>query len=173
MEEEKSMIDIKSAKKEITLEEWRKKANNLEPEYKTLDKLREDAMKMIGESYHYITDIPITKMVIVYPFGVIEYGADDERIHLSRDAVFYFKNKGLLRRLDTEKLIDTLVLELVPYVTVEPIIRDALYDTNPDDLKEMYERVVIKKGSVKEKPGCYKLVIGGKRGTPFQFMLRD
>ena len=88
--------------------------------------------------------------------------------------MFYFKDeKGIYKKMNTKKFIDALVEKLTPHVSVEELLRDTLYDTNPEDLKEMYERVIEKKGSIREKPGCYKLMLGGKRGVPFQFMLRE
>jgi len=171
--EKETLIEIDKPKKEITLEKWRKKAKKMNVKYENLQQLSDDACKKIGNSYHYISNVPIVKMLIIYPFGVIEYGKDDERIHLSRDALFYVMIEKGYKKLNTEKLINELVIKLAPAVNTEELVRDALYDTNPDDLKELYERVIVKEGKVRDKPGCYKLVVGGKRGTPFELMLRD
>jgi hypothetical protein len=168
------IMEVDPPKKEMTLETWRKKCKKMNVSYDSISNLQDDANKKLGADNYYITTVPKIKIIIVYPFAVVEGGKDDDRIHLSRDALFYFlTEKGTHKKMNTEKFINALVEKLTPHVSVEELVRDALYDTNPEDLKEMYERVVEKKGSIKEKPGCYKLRLGGKRGVPFEFMLRD
>jgi len=167
-------MEVDKAEKEITLVKWGKKAKKMKVQYKGLGELQEDAVKKIGDDYFYVTNVPKLKIIIVYPFGVIEGGRDDDRIHLSRDALFYYKNeKGNYKKMNTEKFINALVEKMTPHVNIEELIRDALYDTTPEDLREMYERVIEKKGSIKDKPGCYKIALGGKKGAPFEFMLRN
>ena len=165
-------IDIKA--KEITLEKWRKKASKMNLRYKNIADIEKDADKKIRNEYFYVTSIPKVNVIVVYPFSVIEGGKDDDRIHLSRDALFYFKSeKGKYKKMNTKKFIDELTEKLYTYVDVKELIRDTLYDTNPQDLRELYERAIENKGKIKDAPGCYKLKIGGKRGAPFELMLRD
>jgi len=175
IEEEIDMeMKKKAGVKEITIETWRNKAKKLKESYKNIEKLKEDASKKIGIDYYYITDVPTINMIMVKPYMVIEYGKDDERIHLSRDSVFYYSTKGNdYEKLDTIKIIDALVEKIVPHISVEQLVKDVLYDATPEDLKEMFERAIIKEGKIKEKPGCYKMLFGGKPGAPFEFCLRE
>lgn len=159
--------------KEITLFEWRKKVKKLKGFYNTREELRKDANKKLDVHYHII-EIPTKNCIGIYPIFYIEGGKDDDRLHVMRDVCFYRVNdKEELQQLDSEKLIDALVEKLKGSISIEPILRDALYDTNPDDLMEIFERAVVKKGKVREKGGCYKLSIGGKPGAPFELSLRD
>lgn len=174
MKEPEGGIEVKEADKRITLKVWRGRGKKLKVKYKDFKELEEDANKKIKSEYYYITTVPKLKLIMIYPFSIIEYGKDDERVHLSRDCLFYFATeKNEYKKMNTEKFINKLVDKLVPHVSVEELVRDALYDTNPEDLREMYERVIEKKGSVRDKPGCYKLMLGGKKGAPFEFMLRE
>ena len=166
-------MKINDLKKQITLEEWRKKASDMKIQYDNLSEIEKDADKKLGE-YYYFASVPKIKMIIIHPFNVIEGGKDDDRIHLSRDALFFNLSKEKnYKMIDTKRVVEVLVEKLAPYVDIKELVKDALYDTDPEALKEMYDRVVLKKGKIKDKPGCYKLVIGGKRGLPFEFMLRN
>jgi len=166
-------MELSTEKPEITFEVWRKRQKKMNNSYKSFEEISKDAEKKLKKDYHYLTTLPMINVIIVRPFNLLEGGKDDEREHLLRDCLFYVQSEGKYQKLDTEKMIDELVDKLTEHISVENLVRDALYDTTPDRLKEMYERVVENKGSVKEKEGCYKLVIGGKRGQPMEFMLRD
>ena len=73
---------------------------------------------------------------------------------------------------DTEKLVKEIVEVLKDKISVEKFLEDVLNDIDPEELEEIYERAVVKKGKIREEEGCYKLLIGGKRGAPFELMLR-
>jgi len=158
--------------KEITLKEWRKKAGKLNKKYSDVIALGKDAEKRLNK-YYYIQDVPVRKFLMIYPLFVEEGGKDDERIHQMRDCVVYKKEDGALYKLDAEKMMTAIVSKLVKHVSPEDVIKDALSDLAPEDFEEVFERAVIKNGKVREKEGCYKLILGGKRGSPFQFMIRD
>jgi len=161
-------------KDEIKLETWRKYIDSLKKNYKNIKELREDTKKKC-KNHHVIMIYDDRGIVGVYPGqGVDQYGEHaDDRVHTMRDVKWYYIRKTTLRQLDIEKMIDELVEKFRDKLSVDKILRDALYDTNPEDLNEMFERAVIKKGKVKEKEGCYKLIIGGKRGSPMEFMVRE
>jgi hypothetical protein len=164
-------IDTKK-QKEILLDDWKEWAKRLKPSYDTIDDIIKDSTKILGD-YYYTTTVPKMNILVVYPFNHKERGSRGDRIHIARDAIFYTEKDGKYQKLNTEKMIEELVGRLVSHISIEHLVRDVLYDTNPDDLREIYERVVEKNGSIKEEPGCYKLLIGGKKGPPFEMALRD
>lgn len=154
--------------KNMKFKEWIEKKKTLNDKYDTVDELIEHCDKTFGKHYGTIF-LALNKMLMVRPV-LIE---GDEHIHISRDSVLYRKKDGKWHLIDTKKLVDVLVEHLKDHVSVEKLVEDALYDTSPEELDELFERVVKKKGSIREEEGCYKLVIGGKRGQPMEFMLRD
>jgi len=159
-------------KETINLTEWRSKLDKLETEYRSINKLRDDAKEKLGE-YFILMEYGEKNLIGLYPSGKVDEYEGDERLHTMRDVRWYYIMKTKLKLLDTEKMVGALVDKLKDKLSTEEILRDALYDTTPDDLKEMFERAIINKGKVREKGGCYKLCIGGKRGRPLELMVRN
>lgn len=153
----------------ITLDEWVEKANTLNKSYNSRKSLRQDCEKKLKDHF-VIMEYGHKKLISVYPIHVEETG--DNRVHMMRDVKWYHVDKSI-RLMDTDKMVAGIVSVLKDKVDVEELIKDALYDSNPETLEEVFERAVVKKGSIKSKEGCYKLAIGGKPGKPFEFMLRD
>jgi len=154
----------------ITLEEWKERANKLNKSYDSRTKLRHDCEKKLGD-YFLVLEYGAKKLVGIYPCHVEETG--DDRVHTMRDVKWYCIGDKHLKLMDAEKMIEGIIDVLHDKVDVKKLIEDALHDSSPDDLQEIFDRAVIKKGKVREKEGCYKLLIGGKRGQPFEFMLRS
>ena len=152
----------------MKFEEWIEKKNALNDKYNTVDELIDHCDEVFGKYYGTIF-LALNKMLAVRPIGI----EGDDNVHISRDSALYRKKEDGWYSIDTMKLIDILVEHLKEHVSVEKIIEDALTDAPPEVLEDLFERVVIKKGSIREKEGCYKLLIGGKRGQPMEFMLRD
>lgn len=154
--------------KKMKFGEWIEKKKSLKDKYDSVDKLIDHCDKIFGKYYGTIF-LALNKMLMVRPV-LIE---GDEHIHISRDSVLYRRKGNKWHLVDTMKLINVLVEHLKEHVSVEKLVEDALCDTSPEQLEELFERVVKKKGSIREEEGCYKLIIGGKRGQPMEFMLRD
>ena len=145
---------------------WLEKAKELKEEYSSLNALLEDVSNIFGS--YAVVAISENKVTIS-----MQYVIDEELTHLSRDIPNYkFKGKKLVR-IHYDERIKELVDALKENITVEKFLEDVLNDIDPDSLEEIYDRVIKRKGKVKEEEGCYKLSIGGKRGMPFELMLRE
>ena len=154
--------------KRMTYKEWMKLKKKLKNEYHSVDDVIVDCDKTFEKHYGTIF-LGLNKMLMVRPVAI----EDDDHLHLSRDTALFRKKNNIWVYVDTKALIDELVNHLKEHVSVEKIIEDALCDTDPDELEEIFDRVVNKKGKIREEEGCYKLIIGGKRGQPMEFMLRE
>ena len=94
-------------------------------------------------------------------------------IHEGDFVIVYFQDSdGVLRRVNLNKLKAELINHLKFKISIEKFLDDVLTDMSTNDLLEIYERAVEKKGKIKEKEGCYQLLIGGKKGAPVPLMLR-
>ena len=57
---------------------------------------------------------------------------------------------------------------------LKKLLTDVFADYFPESIERLYEKIVLKCEKVKEKEGCYKLVIGdGRRKDSEEIMLRD
>ena len=54
---------------------------------------------------------------------------------------------------------------------VELVLTESLDTTQPDSLFDMIERVIEREGTVKQRPGCVELEIGGKPGRHLHFQI--
>jgi len=152
----------------IKLSTWKRKASKIGTEYKTIDELFEACDKHFGKYYGDL-HLGVYKLFIVRPVGLI----DDDEYHMSRDSLVFKKIKKKWIKLDTKKLIEELIPKLKDKVSIDSLIRDVLDDSSPDELEEIFERVVTKKGKIQEREGCYKLLLYGKKGSPYELMLRN
>lgn len=132
----------------------------LKNEYKNLDELKKDVPKDFGI---WTT----SSLVVIAPNEV------DANLHPGNYEVVFNIKEDKIQKVDVARLRKELVKVLTPHITVEKLVEDALECQTAYDLQEIYERAVLKKGKIKEEEGCYKLLIGGKRGHPFEFMLRE
>jgi|Deesub1362A_J573_1020465.scaffolds.fasta_scaffold13388_3 uncharacterized protein (DUF2267 family) len=149
----------------LTLKEWKEITNQLKNSYKSFTKLQEDCAKIIPCDFAIVYQ---KGMAVIYPESL----EDAEEFHRIRDAVIYKRIGSTIKRVDTEKLVSEIVNVLKDKISVEKLLEDVINDIDPEDLEEIYERAVVKKGKIREEEGCYKLLIGGKRGAPFELMLR-
>lgn len=163
---------LKESSDPISSQEWVKRAEKLKERYKSTAALLKACDDIFGE-YYALMIYSGKKLVGVYPSNVEEDIAHDHRFHTMRDIRWYLNTEGKLQQLETEKMIDALVERFKEEIDISAIIRDRLHDSNPDEIDELFERAIIKKGSVKEKEGCYKLMVGGKRGKPYEFNILD
>lgn len=148
-----------------TLKDWKEKAAQLKNSYKSFAKLMDDCIIIFRENFAIVHQ---KGLAIVYPDSL----EDAEEFHKIRDAIIYKRIGSTIKRIDTEKLVKEIVEVLKDKISVEKFLEDVLNDIDPEDLEEIYERAVVKKGKIREEEGCYKLLIGGKRGAPFELMLR-
>ena len=152
------------------LKEWKRQAKKLEDYYDDIESLAEDAEEIFKGNCAIVV-VSAKKLISVRP-NFLRVG--DENWHISRDSILYkIEDDGSLHKIDTEEIIDELVEYLSDKITVEKLMKDVLNKLEPDDLFEIYERAIIKKGKVREEEGCYKLLVGGKKGRPFEVFIVD
>jgi len=147
--------------------EWVEKTKKLKKEYSSIEELEQDCKKLLGTNWQISKRADNT--VAILPIK-LEY---DEEIHASRDLPIFFLKGKKLYKMDAEKLMQEIVKILADKLNVHEFLADVLSSLHPNELQEVYERTVIKKGKVKATEGCYKLLIGGKRGRPMELMLRE
>jgi len=150
----------------MELEEWTERKDKLKDRYKNREELRKDCIKKLDKENFVFMEYTYDNLIGIYPVGI-------DFSHTMRDVKWYHTKDDCLEAMETKEKIKQIASILKDHVTIEKLIEDALTETNPNDLNEIFERVVLKKGKVREVEGCYKLILGGKRGTPFEFPLRD
>ena len=155
----------------MKLNEWKSKLRNLKKSYESIDKLKDDCKKRVGDDF-YIMDSVRNGLVVILPEPKpIE---NWESFHITRDSIMYrCDNSGYLEKVNTKAMIKEIVKVTAAHLSPEELMEDVLNSVDPDDIIEIYQRVVEKKGKIKEAEGCYKLLIGGKRGAPFELMIRN
>jgi len=151
---------------------WVKLSENLKEEYETVNDLQM-ACEEIFSDHCIVMIYNGLETIGVYPSNFDTDYANDHRIHLMRDVVWY-ENKGeKIKKMDSARKIEAIVEAIQDKVDVQKLLIDRLNDSNPEELQELFERAVLKKGAVKEKEGCYKLLVGGKRGKPYEFAILE
>ena len=138
------------------------KYKRLKDKYKTLEELKDDIL----EDYIFVFRKK-DNLVVVTPYEV------DEGVHINQVAHYYYYSDNCIKKIDVDKLKKELIEILSKHITIKKLIEDVLNTIPPDELMEIYERAVVKKGKIKEEEGCYKLLIGGKRGKPYELAIRD
>lgn len=158
---------------------WSEKAGKLKANYKGYEELRIACIQIFGRDYFGLGEIPSNEMIYVDPHHVVE-GGSAGHTNLGNVEPFYKRlDNGKLERFETKAMIKEIAPLLVDHVDREALINDVLVHTPASRLKELYERMVSipektkKVPSIKQKPGCLFLSIGGKPGQPFNLFLRD
>ena len=147
--------------------EWVEKTKKLKKEYSSIEELEQDCKKLLGTNWQISKRAD--NIVAVLPLQLIQ----DEEIHKARDVPLFLLKKEKLHKIDTEKLMQEIAKILAKKINIQDFLIDVLSSLAPDELQEVYERAVVKKGKVRATEGCYKLLIGGKRGYPMELMLRE
>ena len=85
----------------------------------------------------------------------------------------YFKieEDGKIKRRRQQTKVSEIVKSLAKHIDPKLLLEETLKQVSPDDIDEIYDRVVEKKGKVKSGEGCYSLKIGGKKGKPFELCI--
>lgn len=152
------------------LSDWVVKASKLHESYDTIDSLWHDCDILFGTKNFSITFLGNNRFLVVEPI----YITKKDSFHGNRDAVVFIRQlNDTFHKVNLQEMVVQLAEVLAEYVSAKKLIKDVLDNVEPDELEDLYERVIVKKGKVKEEEGCYKLLIGGKRGSPFELMLRD
>jgi len=150
----------------MNFEKWIENSKKLKNYYRNLWKLEEHCKELFNQ--HYTIRITV-KLIVVEPYYVW-----DEGFHIQRDFIYYKINPDKsLNKIDNTRLKKEIIDRLKDKISVEKLLKDVLDNLEPEDFYELYDRAVIRKGKVREEEGCYKLLVGGKRGAPFELMLRD
>ena len=66
--------------------------------------------------------------------------------------------KSIMERIDNDRL-------------VELVLTESLDTTQPNSLFDLIERVIERKATIKQRPGCVELEIAGKRGPHLHFQI--
>ena len=75
-------------------------------------------------------------------------------------------------QIDLSKTIETIVNKLAPHIDVKKLLAEMLLiQSGPMEIMELKERLEKGYAKVKDTPGCYSIMVGGKRGKPYEFVL--
>lgn len=159
----------------IEAKDWMKKAEGLKDAYNSYEELKKDCLKLFGLKHFTLIDDPYLKITVVKPEKFVEGGKPEN--HVTYPPIYKVLEKGALKRFNQELIIDELAPVLAKHVNREELIRDVLHEQTPPQLKELYDRVIgiekeKKKSSIKQRPGCTYLSIGGKPGKPINLFIR-
>lgn len=155
----------------IEAQDWVKKAGALKDEYDSHDDLKKHCTKIFSVKHFSIIDCPGLNIVLVKPEKFVEGGKPEN--HIKYPPTYKIIKGRKLKRFDQDVIIDELAPVLAEHVDRVGLIKDVLYGQTPSELKELYERVIeTKKPSIKQRPGCTFLTIGGKRGPPYTLFVR-
>lgn len=89
--------------------------------------------------------------------------------------VFKIQEDGELVEVPYKKLKQKLVKAIMKKIDVDKltqlVLAESLDLTLPHSLFDLVERVLEKEGTVKQRPGCVELEIGGKKGPHLHFRI--
>lgn len=136
--------------------------NKLESTYKSIGNLYED-IKCREEEFALAT-LTDKDLVTVIPM-------DKGNVEIAEAIVFEVLKDDSLRQINMEEQRERVVKKLAKYIEPEKLLMEILKGYEPEQMIDLHERVVEKKGKVTAGSGCYSLKIGGKRGTPFELYL--
>ena len=75
-------------------------------------------------------------------------------------------------QIDVTKTIKSIVNKLAPHVDVKKLLTEMLLiQSGPVEIMELKERLEKGYAKVKDAPGCYSIMVGGKRGRPYEFVM--
>lgn len=134
----------------------------MKDEYDNLDEIIKDANR-------YAVHISPSRASVIL---VKEGYEKQEHFSVIDDTIFYKFEKGKYRKVYLENMKSALIPVLSEKLEVEDFMNDVLSEMSPNDLIDVYERAIEKKGNIDQKNGCYFLRIGGKRGRPKEIFLR-
>ena len=136
--------------------------NKLESTYKSIGDLYEDIKSR--EKEYALATLTDKDIVTVIPM-------DEKNAEITKAIVFEILEDDSLKQIDMEEQRKEVVKKLAKYINPERLLMEILKGYEPEQMLELYERAIEKKGKVTESPGCYALKIGGKKGTPFELYL--
>jgi len=96
--------------------------------------------------------------------------ADADMDQTSRLFIIVQEDPVLLEEVEFD--FDFMAGRLTPGFDPTFLVKTALKEAPPKTLLEIKERLENPDASVKTKPGCVSLAIGGKRGPPIELVLR-
>jgi len=96
--------------------------------------------------------------------------ADADVDQTSRLFIIVQEDPVLLEEVEFD--FDFMAGRLTPGFDPTFLVKTALKEAPPKTLLEIKERLENPDASVKTKPGCVSLAIGGKRGPPIELVLR-
>jgi hypothetical protein len=133
-------------------------------EYKTLSAL----IKAIPNEL-YIRKVKTGKHLIVFVYC----SAKKDEQHTCDVTAIFLEHEGKFKKVEQEKLRKELAEVLIKNFSPDKFMEDYLETLMPEEIFEAYTRAVVKKGKVREKEGCYKFLLFGKKGEPMELMLRN
>lgn len=134
----------------------------LELTYKSVGDLYED-LKTREQEFALAT-LTDKNLVTVTPIK-------EDNVFIPESIVFEILEDGTLEQRDIEKMEKEVIKRLAKYVDPEKLLIEILKTLSPEQLMDLYERAVEKKGKVTAGKGCYSLKIGGRQGAPFELYL--
>jgi len=96
--------------------------------------------------------------------------ADADADQTSRLFLIVQEDPVLLEEVEFD--FDFMAGRIAPGFDPTFLVKTALKEAPPKTLLEIKERLENPEASVKTKPGCVSLAIGGKRGAPIELVLR-
>ncbi len=159
--------------------DWAKKSRELKDKYDSYIELRQHAIDVFGIEYVGFLDITSENQLLVTPDHTVEGGKAGHANKGNAKISYNILDDGSLVLFKASRIIDELVPLVAEHVDREALIRDVLNNLESKDLKELHERMIAtpkktkKRPSVKQRPGCQYLSIGGKSGRPMNLFIRD
>lgn len=133
----------------------------LKEEYSDIGELKREADKQ----GYFMMSIPGS------PYIRVELPEEAHEIRGEHYISYKIEEDGSLTRFHMEDRQKEIAKELAKHVDAEKLMVHILSPYNPEELEELFERVIKKEGKVTEQPGCYSLNIGGKRGRPMNVVV--
>lgn len=162
-------------KEYVEAKDWMKKAEKLKDRYKSYHELKQHCLKLFGMEYFALLDHPSMNIILIKPEKYVEGGKPEN--HIVYPPTYRVIENGALKRFNQELIINELAPVLAKHVNRVGLIKDVLYGQTPSELKELHDRIIgaeekKKKPSIKQRPGCTYLSVGGKPGKPINLFIR-
>jgi len=150
-------MEEKKEIKHLTYKEWEEKAAELKEEYPSFNELRSDCIEIFTRENFHIED-----MVELRSIFIQNYIQEIDRCQ----GIFYNEtDDGKFVRVKADKktvneIIKKLAEQMDAKKFMKYVLRDALRDTHPSNIDEIYKELKKKDIKIKPKKGCVDLMVG-------------
>ena len=114
---------------------------------------------------------PKKEVIIMYEDFIV-LSEVDESGEVQKMKMLFKKAGHRYVQVDLEKILNLIVEKLAPHVDVKQFLKELIkLHSAPEEILELNKRLEKSYVKISGTKGCYSLMIGGKKGKPYEFNL--